>query len=69
MDIESISSSAFGFHFCGPNASLNISTADKIIAIKTTHKRKGAEKSGIKFRPQVCNAGLVCCFVKAGGSV
>jgi hypothetical protein len=69
MDIESISSSAFGFHFCGPNASLNISTADKNIAIKTTHKIKGAEKSGIKFWPQICNAGFVCFFVKFGGSV
>jgi len=38
MDIEIISSSAFGFHFCGPNASLSISIADKNIAIKTTHK-------------------------------
>ena len=51
MDIESIRRSAFGFHFCCLNASLNFSTADKNIVIKSTHKRKSAEKSGIKFRP------------------
>ena len=67
MDIESIRSSVFGSHFCGPNASLNLSAADKNIMMKTTYKRESAEKSGIKVKPQRRSAGLVCCFVKLGG--
>jgi len=67
MDIESIRSSAFGSHFCGPNASLNISTVDKNMMMKNTHKRESLEKSGIKVKPQRRSAGLVCCFVKLCG--